>query len=490
MLKYIQTRNYIKMSDRSRFRPSPLTHWTITNTNVPEEPLIPEDMSHPNPAFERSVTPSNNQSKNTCEVGSEGGPSGWDSSLGQHPSMRYLDVTGLRVKYKGPGSDDRDAASIRSNNPIPKGCPVYYFEVEILNKGRDGYIGIGLAVKDVKLDRLPGWEPRSYGYHGDDGHVFNGRGTGRPYGPVYTTGDWIGVIYDRIEKTITFTKKGFQLGAAFQNVPEDLLFYPTVGFRTPDEEIIVNFGDDLERRPFKGDYEGILETVMSKLYRQVFSTKMPSPDGPVKIEHSDGMAELVFDYLQHHGYWETAQVFGEDGLQGKHAISDAIRQESSALSNVTEFIMTGDSAKAMEAAEALCPGVLERNESITFSLKCQILCEMIQAKKDEDAMRYGRDELMKSCKTVEDRALLDKVLALFAYSEPESSPYGYMLGTSYKNELAASLARCLRKDLGKREVSTLEDVYRHSCVLQDLLHYMGDPASRLIHVKNFVDEAV
>jgi hypothetical protein len=148
--------------------------------------------------------------------------------------MRYLDVVGLRVKYKGPGSDDRDAASIRSNNPIPKGCPVYYFEVEIINKGRDGYIGIGLSRKDVKLDRLPGWEPHSYGYHGDDGHVFNGRGTGRPYGPIFTTGDWVGIIYNRIEKTLTFTKKGFQLSVSFSDLEEETL-YPTVSFRTPDE---------------------------------------------------------------------------------------------------------------------------------------------------------------------------------------------------------------------------------------------------------------
>lgn len=478
------------MSDRSQFRATPVTHWTITNSNVPEESLIPEEVQHPPPPVDCSLVPVNKQSKSSCEVGCEGGPSAWDSSLSQHPSMRYLDVTGLRVKYKGPGSDDRDAASIRSNNPIPKGCPVYYFEVEILNKGRDGYIGIGLAVKDVKLDRLPGWEPRSYGYHGDDGHVFNGRGTGRPYGPVYTTGDWIGVIYDRIERTITFTKKGFQLGAAFHNVSSDLLFYPTVGFRTPDEEITVNFGDDLERRPFKGDYEAILEGVMSKLYKQVFSTRMPSPNGDVTIAHSDVLAELVFDYLQHHGYWETAQVFGEDALQGKHAISEVIREESSALCNVTEFIMTGDSGRAMEAAEELCYGIFERNTSIAFSLKSQILCEMIQAKRDEEAMKYGRDELMKSCKTAEDKALLEKVLTLFAYNEPESSPYGYMLGTSYKNELAASLARCLRKELGKREVSTLEDIYRHSSVIQDLLHYMDDPAARLIHVKKFVDDAL
>ena len=160
----------------------------------------------------------------------------WDNNPSRSPAMRYLDVSGLRVKYKGPGSDDRDAAAIRTTLSVPSNCPIFYWEVEIINKGRDGFIGIGFSVQEVKLDRLPGWEPHSYGYHGDDGHVFNGRGTGRPYGPVFGTGDWIGIIFNRVERTISFTKKGYDLGVAFQNVPEDML-YPTVGFRTPDEEV-------------------------------------------------------------------------------------------------------------------------------------------------------------------------------------------------------------------------------------------------------------
>lgn len=160
----------------------------------------------------------------------------WDNNPSISAAMRYLDVSGLRVKYKGPGSDDRDAAAIRTTSSVPSNCPIFYWEVEIINKGRDGFIGIGFSVQEVKLDRLPGWEPHSYGYHGDDGHVFNGRGTGRPYGPVFGTGDWIGIIFNRIERTISFTKKGYDLDVAFHNVPEDHLF-PTVGFRTPDEEV-------------------------------------------------------------------------------------------------------------------------------------------------------------------------------------------------------------------------------------------------------------
>jgi len=300
---------------------------------------------------------------------------------GNHSSMRYLDIVGLRVKYKGPGSDDRDAASIRSNVAIPVDCPVYYFEVEITNKGRDGYIGIGLSQNDVKLDRLPGWEPHSYGYHGDDGHVFNGRGTGRPYGPTYTTGDWIGVIFNRIDSTISFTKRGFKLGVAFKNVPEKAL-YPTVGFRTPDEEIVVNFGQDLIRKPFKGNYEDILDDVMSNLYSCILSTRIIEDAGSKDTREGDDVeqgiiGQLVFDYLNHHGYWDTAAAVAEDILSGRASVSESSKEESLALCAVTDFVMAGDIDKAIESAEDLCPGVLEQNHAVAFRLRCQKFCEMV-----------------------------------------------------------------------------------------------------------------
>lgn len=49
-------------------------------------------------------------------------------------------------------------------------------------------------------------------------------------------GDVAGVWYNRVDHTITFTKNGRSLGVAFRDVP-DLTFYPSIGFRTPDEEV-------------------------------------------------------------------------------------------------------------------------------------------------------------------------------------------------------------------------------------------------------------
>ena len=142
----------------------------------------------------------------------------------------------------GPGSTDKDAASVRSDRPAPLTCGVYYWEVAILARGRDGFIGVGLAGPDVKLERLPGWDAGSYGYHGDDGHAFRGSGAGRPYGPTFGAGDVVGVLLNRAERTISFSKNGVDLGVAFVDVPADQPLHPSVGMRTPDEEVEGNFG--------------------------------------------------------------------------------------------------------------------------------------------------------------------------------------------------------------------------------------------------------
>lgn len=36
------------------------------------------------------------------------------------------------------------------------------------------------------------WDPNSYGYHGDDGLLYRGHGTGEAFGPTYTTADRVG----------------------------------------------------------------------------------------------------------------------------------------------------------------------------------------------------------------------------------------------------------------------------------------------------------
>ena len=41
-------------------------------------------------------------------------------------------------QYKGSG--ENEDAAIRANNPIPEQCSLFYFEVDIIDKGNNGYV--------------------------------------------------------------------------------------------------------------------------------------------------------------------------------------------------------------------------------------------------------------------------------------------------------------------------------------------------------------
>lgn len=123
------------------------------------------------------------------------------------------------VIHSGYGKTHKDAASVRTTHSIPAACGLYYFEVKIVSKGRDGYMGIGLSAHGVNVNRLPGWDKHSYGYHGDDGNSFCSSGTGQPYGPTFTTGDVIGCGINLVDNTAFYTKNGHHLGIAFTDLP-------------------------------------------------------------------------------------------------------------------------------------------------------------------------------------------------------------------------------------------------------------------------------
>lgn len=68
-----------------------------------------------------------------------------------------LEPSNLQVSYSGLGKGgDIDSATVKGNHPIPPACGIYYFEVKIINKGRDGYIGVGFTSSTATQQRLPG----------------------------------------------------------------------------------------------------------------------------------------------------------------------------------------------------------------------------------------------------------------------------------------------------------------------------------------------
>jgi hypothetical protein len=68
-------------------------------------------------------------------------------------------------------------------------------------------IGLGLCSGFTSLEAMPGWEPSSWGYHGDDGKFYSGSDEGTAYGDKFGTGDVVG-CHITVGKGVIFTKNG------------------------------------------------------------------------------------------------------------------------------------------------------------------------------------------------------------------------------------------------------------------------------------------
>lgn len=150
---------------------------------------------------------------------------------------------------------------------------------------------------------MPGWynaTAPSFAYHGDDGRLYaNSNQSLKEYAGSYGKGDTIGcgVIYnDSVEGTIFYTRNGepqgmiiltFSLtsspmhkltgrvGPAFDKDVKGRL-YPVIGMTEP-AGIVVNFGNDVESKPFKWELGN------SGKY-DVGAVKMKKEEEPVTVQ--------------------------------------------------------------------------------------------------------------------------------------------------------------------------------------------------------------
>ena len=115
----------------------------------------------------------------------------------QEPSNYWLRSNGvafldnpMMLEYAGDGLNRQDVGIAQALHRI---TPTnHYFELTILDAGKEGWIAIGLAKKTYILTKHPGWCNGSVGYHADNGHLYKERGMGDPFGPTCTTGDTMG----------------------------------------------------------------------------------------------------------------------------------------------------------------------------------------------------------------------------------------------------------------------------------------------------------
>jgi hypothetical protein len=216
-----------------------------------------------------------------------------------------LEPGNLIITYKGPGKVEADCATLSSNCPISKNCGIYYYEVTIQSKGRDGFIGVGFSTNPNFAHKIPGTSEGSWGYHASDGKKYGGSATGKIYGPSYTTGDVIGCCVNFADNSISFTRNGIMLGVAFEGIFETSTnLYCSVGLRTPGEKVSTNFG----KNPFVFDIAQFYQDEKQRICKLISNIDTNGP------REASIINRLVVDYLVKSGYSETAKELYKTSL--------------------------------------------------------------------------------------------------------------------------------------------------------------------------------
>jgi hypothetical protein len=191
-------------------------------------------------------------------------------------------------------------------------------------------IGVGFSGPKVALSRIPGWEPDSYAYHGDDGQIFSNTTSGKTYGPKFGTLDVIGCGINFRTNTAFFTKNGHmqgeyadceiwialtRSGTAFRDLKPNMPYYPTVGMKKPGEMVRVNFGQE----PFAFDIDKMVQDEKAAIQADIARTKTEASvlGGEDALIH-----QLVGQYLAHDGYVETARAFSDEIVDEARALAN------------------------------------------------------------------------------------------------------------------------------------------------------------------------
>lgn len=449
---------------------------------------------------------------------------------------------GLNVQFSATGPtkvNEYDSASVRADYSIPRSCGVYYFEVAIMNKSREGLISIGFCGADVQLNRLPGWEPNSWGYHGDDGKSFCCSGMGKAYGPQFNSKDVIGCGINFRTHTAFFTRNGQMLGTAFREIPNDRKLFPAVGMKKPGEHIRVNFGQE----EFSFDIDGYVKAERKSAFQEIGDSQVESLCPP--LDETALIQSLVSSYLQHDGFVETAKAFAQDLQAEQNALSNngksrplELMEDENAIhrQNIRTAILEGDIDKALEFTQRHYPDVLSLNEQINFRLRCRKFIEMMRRsaettngrkkvppstskrrafdaygdEEDEDVdmdggdnrsdmdvdepapitgpaapdlnmlgkvLEYGR-QLQEDFKDKPElQEEMEQVFSLFAYSDPMTSPMAHLLSEEGRGPVAEALNSAILVSLGKSSKAPLERLVQQTTVLLRELGEEGGPAS-------------
>ena len=184
-------------------------------------------------------------------------------------SGERVSVDGNVASYTEAGAGSAGGMSpevgvIQASKPLTAARP--YFEIKIEDGGAENFIGIGLATQGYPMNKQPGWDQVSVGWHADDGSYYrcpipdemskSGRPNNMPLNgkPMpCQKGDvmGIGLEFDSrgpepsgFPRRVFFTKNKQYLGSVLLEKDFHPCLYPTIGFNSPGAKAAIDMDCD------------------------------------------------------------------------------------------------------------------------------------------------------------------------------------------------------------------------------------------------------
>mmetsp|Transcript_14051 Transcript_14051/g.35352 ORF Transcript_14051/g.35352 Transcript_14051/m.35352 type:complete len:505 (+) Transcript_14051:220-1734(+) len=310
------------------------------------------------------------------EEDEELGPTHVNTTRASHLVKVHKDK--LTVSYTGKANHTNDVGAVLANRPFANKVLIGYFEMTVQDAGARGCMAIGLGNATFNVMRHPGYEPGSYGYHGDDGKKFQESGRGEPYGPKFTTGDTVGCGLHFGTREIFFTKNGKHLGVGFTNPCHS--YYPAVGLHSEGEILCLNFG----HQPFKFRLDDMIREEREKLHATISRI-------PMNASLVNG---IVRNYLEHYACHKALEAFpklddGSSAAPPPHATqaSISIRKE------IRELLVQGKLPEACAKIEESFPTLMSSSPKVRAHLRCQEFIEHLREGRRDVALRAAQQHI-------------------------------------------------------------------------------------------------
>jgi len=148
------------------------------------------------------------------------------------------------------------------------------------------------------------------------------------------------------------------------------------------------------------------------------------------------MNHLIMNYLVTEGFKEAAEKFKVESGVGPTVELDTLDERI----KIRDAVQNGQIEGAISLVNSLHPELLENNRYLYFHLQQQHLIELIREHNIEGALDFAQSHLAeRGEENAEILVELERTLALLAFEDPETSPFGDLLHPSQRQKVASEL---------------------------------------------------